>query len=88
MLRREQAPALRCYPIIPQIGRENNISAEIYGSRTVEDADPYSFVNILMRTSLKFGFSLFQLFSRHHIIDVYLISRCAVKAVKPRISVA
>ena len=29
MLRREQAPALRCNPIITQIGRENNISAEI-----------------------------------------------------------
>ena len=29
MLRREQAPALR-YPIITQIGRENNSSAEIY----------------------------------------------------------
>ena len=28
-LRREQAPALRCNPIITQIGRENNISAEI-----------------------------------------------------------
>ena len=38
--------------IITQIGRENNISAEIYVSRTVEDAGPYSFVNILMRRSL------------------------------------
>ena len=27
--------------IITQIGRENNISAEIYVSRTVEDAGPY-----------------------------------------------
>jgi len=40
-------------PIIPQIDRENKFSAEIYVSRTVEDAGPYNFVNILMRTSLK-----------------------------------
>ena len=53
MLRREQAPALRYNPIITQIGRENNISAEIYVSRTVEDAGPYNLVNILMRTSLR-----------------------------------
>ena len=39
--------------IITQIGRENNISAENYVSRTVEDAGPYNLVNILMRTSLK-----------------------------------
>ena len=38
-------------PIISQIGRENNISAEIRASRTVEDAGPYNFVNILMRRS-------------------------------------
>ena len=30
-------------PIITQIGRENNISAEIYVSWTVEDACPYNF---------------------------------------------
>ena len=41
--------------IITQIGRENNISAEIRASRTVEDAGPYNFVNILMRTLLKAG---------------------------------
>ena len=29
-------------PIITQIGRENNVSAEIYVSRTVEDAGPYN----------------------------------------------
>ena len=29
--------------IITQISRENNISAEIYVSRTVEDACPYNF---------------------------------------------
>ena len=40
-------------PIITQIGRENNISAENYVSRTVGDADPYNLVNLLMRTSLK-----------------------------------
>ena len=40
-LRREQAPTLRCNPIITQIGRENNISAEILLLRTVEDACPY-----------------------------------------------
>ena len=28
-------------PIITQIGRENKLSAEIYVSRTVEDAGPY-----------------------------------------------
>ena len=39
--RREQAPALRCNPIITQIGRENNLSAEILLLRTVEDACPY-----------------------------------------------
>ena len=37
--------------IITQIGRGNNISAEIRASRTVEDADPYNFISILMRTS-------------------------------------
>ena len=52
MLLLTQAPALRCKPIITQIGRENNISAENYVSRTVEDAGPYNLVNILMRTSL------------------------------------
>ena len=36
------APALRCDPIIPQIGRENNISAEICILRTVGDAGPYN----------------------------------------------
>ena len=40
--RREQAPALRCNPIITQIGRENKFSADIYVSRTVEDAGPYN----------------------------------------------
>ena len=35
------APALRCSHIITQIGRENNISAEILLLRTVEDACPY-----------------------------------------------
>ena len=40
-------------PIMTQIGRENNISAENYVSRTVEDAGPYNFVNILMRINLK-----------------------------------
>ena len=39
--------------IIAQIGRENNISAENYVSRTVEDAGPYNLVNILMRMSLR-----------------------------------
>ena len=39
--RREQAPTLRCNHIITQIGRENNISAEILLLRTVEDACPY-----------------------------------------------
>ena len=29
-------------PIIAQTGRENNISAEFYVSRTVEDAGPYN----------------------------------------------
>ena len=53
--RRKQAPALRCKPIISQIGRENNISAENYVSRTVEDAGPYNLVNILMRTLLNSG---------------------------------
>ena len=48
----EQAPALRCIHIIAQIGRENNISAEICLLRTVEDACPYGFVNILMRRSV------------------------------------
>ena len=38
--------------IITQIGRENKFSAENYVSRTVEDAGPYIFVNILMRTLL------------------------------------
>ena len=41
MLRREQAPALRYDPIITQIGRENNISAEICILRVAEDVDPY-----------------------------------------------
>ena len=41
--------------IITQIGRENNISAENYVSRTVGDAGPYNFVNILMRRSVKRG---------------------------------
>ena len=45
-------------PIITQIGRENNISAENYVSRTVEDAGPYNLVNILMRRSPK-GHSAF-----------------------------
>ena len=40
-LRREQAPALRCDSIITQIGRENNISAEICLLRVAEDVDPY-----------------------------------------------
>ena len=40
-------------PIIPQIGRENNISAENYVSRTVEDAGPYKEkLNFLMRRGL------------------------------------
>ena len=38
--------------IITQIGRGNKSSADIYMSRTVEDAGPYSFVSILMRTLL------------------------------------
>ena len=42
-------------PIIAQIGRGNNISAENYVSRTVEDAGPYNLVNILMRMSLMAG---------------------------------
>ena len=41
MSRREQAPALRCNPIIPQIGRENKFSAEIWLWRVAEDVDPY-----------------------------------------------
>ena len=39
--------------IITQISRGNNISAENYVSRTVEDAGPYNFVNILMRINLR-----------------------------------
>ena len=36
-------PRPTIYPIITQIGRENKFSAEIYVSRTVEDAGPYNF---------------------------------------------
>ena len=38
-------------PIITQIGRENNISAEIYVSRTVEDAGPYNLQTSLWERS-------------------------------------
>ena len=41
MLRREQAPALRCNLIITQIGRENKFSAEICLLRVAEDVAPY-----------------------------------------------
>ena len=44
MLLLTQAPALRCNHIITQIGRGNNSSAEIYVSRTVEDAGPYNLI--------------------------------------------
>ena len=47
--------------IITQIGRENNISAENYVSRTVEDAGPYNLVNILMRRSVRTVFFCFQI---------------------------
>ena len=47
-----QRARLLVSPIITQIGRENNVSAENYVSRTVEDAGPDNFVNILMRISL------------------------------------
>ena len=46
--------------IITQIGRENKISADFYVSRTVEDAGPYNFVNILMRRNLIASFFLLQ----------------------------
>ena len=54
-LRRHLSPRERLFvsPIISQIGRENNISAENYVSRTVEDAGPYNLVNILMIRSVK-----------------------------------
>ena len=45
--------------IITQIGRGNKFSAENYVSRTVEDAGPYNFVNILMRTLLMGVFFIF-----------------------------
>ena len=69
LLRREQAPALRCNLIITQIGRENNISADIYmcirrgdlRSPAGEHSSPLPCSeNILMRTLLtcSFYFSL------------------------------
>ena len=42
-LLRKHCPALRCNPIITQIGRENKFFAEILLLRTVEDACPYNF---------------------------------------------
>ena len=58
--RREQAPALRCSPIITQIGRENNISAEIYSCVCIlslkigcsQEGRPLPY-NLIIQTSLR-----------------------------------